>query len=95
KGSLKTALHIAANAGKTSILQFILSQWQFDIRSKSDMVNASLHLAVEKGYPGTVQMLLDGGADVNAQGGRYGNALQAASSEGHEQIVRLLVDKGA
>jgi len=26
-----------------------------------------------------VQMLLDAGADVNAQGGEYGNVLQAAS----------------
>ncbi|PVH90087.1 hypothetical protein DM02DRAFT_548438, partial [Periconia macrospinosa] len=31
----------------------------------------------------------------NAQGGFYGNALQAASRRGHEQIVRRLLDKGA
>ncbi|KAM7182918.1 Ankyrin repeat-containing domain protein [Rhypophila sp. PSN 637] len=35
------------------------------------------------------------GADVNAQGGKYGNALQAASERGHEAIVRLLLEKGA
>ena len=34
-------------------------------------------------------------ADVNAQGGQYRNALQAASSKGNEAIVRLLLDKGA
>jgi hypothetical protein len=41
--------------------------------------------------------LLDGkrGADANAQGGRYSNTLQAASSGGHEGIVKLLLDKGA
>lgn len=33
-----------------------------------------------------VQMLLDKGADVNAQGEEYGNALQAASSREHENI---------
>jgi ankyrin repeat domain-containing protein 50 len=32
---------------------------------------------------------------VNAQGGEYGNALQAASLRGHEKIVQLLLDKGA
>ena len=32
-------------------------------------------------------------ADV--QGGDYGNALQAASQGDHEQIVLLLLDKGA
>ncbi|KAI1672149.1 hypothetical protein L13192_03008 [Pyrenophora tritici-repentis] len=40
-------------------------------------------------------MLLDAGANVNAQGGEYGNALQAASEGGHEQVVKMLLDKGA
>ena len=43
----------------------------------------------------TVNLITIKGADVNAQGGRYGNALQAASYSGHEQIVRLLVYLGA
>lgn len=34
------------------------------------------------GHEQIVQRLLEKGADVNAQGGRYGNALQAASAEG-------------
>jgi ankyrin repeat protein len=42
-----------------------------------------------------VKLLLDKGADVNAQGGRYGNALQAASWGGHKATVKLLLDKGA
>ena len=33
------------------------------------------------GHDKMVQMLLEKGADVNAQGGYYGNALQAASYE--------------
>ena len=33
--------------------------------------------------------------DVNAQGGEYGNALQAASARGHEKVVQILLDKGA
>ena len=35
------------------------------------------------------------GADVNAQGGYYGNALQAASNNGHKEIVQLLLERGA
>ena len=42
-----------------------------------------------------VQLLLEKGADVNAQGGYYGNALQAASYEGNEKVVQLLLKKGA
>ena len=40
-------------------------------------------------------MLMDAGADVNAQGGVYDNALQAASSRGHEKIVEMLIAKCA
>jgi ankyrin repeat protein len=35
------------------------------------------------------------GADVNSQGGGYGNALRAASYEGHDKIVEQLLVKGA
>jgi ankyrin repeat protein len=41
-----------------------------------------------------VELLLGQGADVNAQGGYYGNALQAASYQGHEKVVELLLGKG-
>ena len=46
-------------------------------------------------YENVMQMLLDQGADVNAQGGEYGNALQAASFKGHEKVVQMLLDHGA
>ncbi|ERS97064.1 hypothetical protein HMPREF1624_06393 [Sporothrix schenckii ATCC 58251] len=55
----------------------------------------ALQAASYKGYEKIVQLLLDNGADVNAQGGHYGNALQAVSLRGHEKIVKLLFDKGA
>ena len=34
-------------------------------------------------------------ADINALGGEYDNTLQAASEGGHEQVVQMLLDKGA
>jgi len=38
--------------------------------------------------------LLDRGAAINPTGGDQGNALMAASYEGHEEVVRLLLDRG-
>jgi ankyrin repeat protein len=32
---------------------------------------------------------------INAQGGRYGNPLQAASARGHEKAVQMLKNAGA
>lgn len=46
-------------------------------------------LATERGSPGETRSL------VNAPGGRFGNALQAASTQGFESIVRLLLAAGA
>ncbi|OGE51628.1 hypothetical protein PENARI_c012G07984 [Penicillium arizonense] len=47
------------------------------------------------GLQRTVRLFAENGAGVSAQGGRFGNALQAASSEGHKEVVQLLLEKGA
>ncbi|KAK3897105.1 hypothetical protein C8A05DRAFT_20063 [Staphylotrichum tortipilum] len=38
---------------------------------------------------------LEIGAEVSIGGGHHGNALQAASSGGHQEIVQMLPKKGA
>ena len=42
-----------------------------------------------------MQILLEVGADVNAQGGEYGNALQAAAYNGSSETVQILLRAGA
>ena len=42
-----------------------------------------------------VQLLLDKDADVNAEGGEYGSALQAALSKDYGDVVQQQLDKGA
>ncbi|KLU81030.1 hypothetical protein MAPG_00125 [Magnaporthiopsis poae ATCC 64411] len=56
---------------------------------------ASLAAASSAGHSNIVKMLLERGADVNAQDSEYDNALQAASSAGHGEIVKMLLEKGA
>ena len=66
-----------------------------DIGRSSIDIPAPIYYASSTGLQVTVQQLLESGADANVQGGRYGNALQAASYRGHEAIVKLLLEKGA
>ncbi|KAL8366135.1 hypothetical protein RB595_004758 [Gaeumannomyces hyphopodioides] len=54
-----------------------------------------LYCTCAGGFKQAAICLLGKGADVNARGGLYGNALQAASRKGHTETARLLVDKGA
>lgn len=42
-----------------------------------------------------IPLLLSNGVSVNAQGGRYGSPIQAASQAGHVEIVQLLLKAGA
>ena len=42
-----------------------------------------------------VELLLERGADVNAQGGYFGNALHAASWSGDRAVMELLLERGA
>ena len=66
-----------------------------DIDLKNETGESGLYLASQYGSVESAQLLLKKGADVNAQGGLYGNALQAASEGDHAEIVQLLLDKGA
>jgi ankyrin repeat protein len=54
-----------------------------------------LYYACFLGLVAPVRYLIGKGADINAQGGTYGNAFQAASAGGHQEIIKLLLDKGA
>ena len=64
-------------------------------RMLGDDVDVGLvYILAHLGLPNLLRMILEG-ADVNAQGGRYGNALQAASVRGDREIVQLLLDAGA
>jgi hypothetical protein len=45
-----------------------------------------------EGLQAVVQLLVDRGADVNAQGGEYGSAFRAAILTDNEAAVQLLVD---
>ena len=73
-----------------------LSVKELNQRQKSGKFDFTfLLLAVEGGYDQIVQLLLDHGADINAQSGKWGNALCTAIHNGDDKLVQILLDKGA
>lgn len=90
-------LRLAAFLGHDQILEWIVNR---DGHSNINLTDSSgvaaLVWASELGHLEVVKLLLlRQGADVNAQGGEYGNALQAASYGDHVEVVKLLLDNGA
>lgn len=92
-----------------SVLDFFLEQqkayatWgclfdpDFPLEEPPELENMAtpLYYAALAGLRDTVNSLVEMGANVNAKGGMYGNALQAASFNGHERVVQLLLEKRA
>jgi Ankyrin repeats (3 copies) len=63
----------------------------FECRTKfvSQLCDAAL-----MGFVEACEYIIKKGADINAQGGYYGNALQTVSFGDDESVVRLLLDRG-
>ncbi|KAF2469207.1 ankyrin [Lindgomyces ingoldianus] len=94
-----TGLHLTARFGLPIVLEALLlnqvRETALVLERRDSYGQTLLYLAAGHGHQRMVKLLLDKGADVNAQGGRYGNALHAASVRGHETIVKLLLEAGA
>ena len=54
-----------------------------------------LGIASLLGLPHVAERFLNERAEINALTGEFGDALQVASTEGHQEVVRMLLDKGA
>jgi ankyrin repeat protein len=65
-----------------------------DARGDSDWGTA-LQVAAFYGQEGTARILLENGADVHVQAGRFGTAWEAAWNRGHKKLATLLFKFGA
>jgi ankyrin repeat protein len=93
---LASPLYYTSSLGALQITGLLISSGaNINEHSPSVTLGNALEAAAAYGYESIVQLLLDKGANINAQGGYYGNALQAAAWRGKESVVQLLLDKGA
>ena len=66
-----------------------------DLYLNSIEIMKPLHITSTSNLPGLTRLLLATGADVNAESGMFGTALQTAAAKDHEAIVKILLENGA
>lgn len=60
-----------------------------------DELGPPLYYTVLSGCFQLSNLLIENGVDIDAQGGLYGRALQAAAYEGDKSMVQVLLDHSA
>lgn len=89
-------MFMASVFGLDSILDMIFSKLpDVDINIRNHLGQTAVYLAAALGHATTVTMLVDKGAELNVDGGRYGSPLYAACFQGHVNVVDTLLRYGA
>jgi uncharacterized protein len=91
-----TPLHLAAFFGHAELAKELLNRdVNVDVRSSNAMRNTPLHAAVAGRQSELMRLLLENGADANAQQEGGWTALHAAAQNGDREMVELLIAHGA
>ncbi|KAM5471326.1 hypothetical protein MauCBS54593_003666 [Microsporum audouinii] len=95
-GRLGSALSAAASEGHVAIAKTLIQRGS-DVNYICGEHGCALQAAVcsPKVSSALVHVLLDAGADIHMQEGKFGTVLQAAAYRGDEEIVRILLARGA
>ena len=92
EGHLYDPLVWFARAGDAKLVELVSHKIVYQHAQRH---SSALLAATRSGRVEIIRLLIDLGANVNAEGREYGTALQAAGSEGKAECIQLLLDKGA
>jgi serine/threonine-protein phosphatase 6 regulatory ankyrin repeat subunit B len=92
-----TALHLAAVSGSTSVVKVLLEWKIFDVDVRTSYGRTPLHYAAWAGSGPACRLLIDAGADLNAQfslDGIVWTVADVVAAGGELDVMRLLIDSG-
>lgn len=89
----RTALHLAAQEGRESLVQLLLRR-NVDLDARDVDKMTPLFLATAGGHQSCVETLLKSGADARGVDMRELGVLHLAAREGHSSLFPLLIAKG-
>ncbi|EGG16299.1 hypothetical protein DFA_09329 [Cavenderia fasciculata] len=92
---LEKSIHLAAKAGNTRLLEYLVVDKKCDINDRNRMGETPLMLAVSSRKPSTVRELIRLGANLNQVDGTGKTALHVAAEIGLPVILSILLKAGA
>jgi len=91
-----TDLQLVIRREDTKTAEALLTDHRIDLDARAGAYGqTALHLALALGNEEIAEALLEKGASLNIEGGKYFKPLTAAVAGGNERLIRLIIDKGA
>src|SRR5262245_43940167 len=88
-------LHTAAEEGNVKTIREILKVHPERVNERSELKDTPLHCAAYQKQYTVVQLLVEAGADIEAQGDHERTPLHSAAVAGDVKSARLLIQRGA
>jgi hypothetical protein len=95
KVSGQTPLHLAASAGRDTVVRFLLATCHATPTAENNRGSTPIHTAARNGHATIVELLLSYGVQTDIRGAHGQTALMLAARKDYVNVVRVLLTGGA